>query len=73
MAIQTRALSTAVLTAALTLGGSPSDAQQAGRGRWDIVEVVGQHGARFESGYIAAGSTRQGAGDKVQEVFTPGP
>ena len=55
MAIQARALASSVLTAALILGGVPSDAQQTGRGRWDVLEVVGQHIPRFESGYIKVG------------------
>ena len=55
MAIQARVLASSVLTAALTVSGSPCDAQQAGRGRWDVLEVVGQHIPRFESGYIKVG------------------
>ena len=55
MAIQARVLATSVLTAALTLAGSPCYAQQSGRGRWDILDAVGQHIARFESGYIKVG------------------
>jgi hypothetical protein len=48
-------LSTLVLTGAVTLGGSPADAQQTDRGRWDVLEVVGEHTRRFESGYIKVG------------------
>jgi len=55
MAVQTRVLSIPVLATALILCGRPSDAQQASRGRWDILEVVGQHTTRFESGYIKVG------------------
>ena len=55
MVIQARVLATWVLTAVLAVGGRPCDAQQAGRGRWDVLEVVGQHIARFESGYIKVG------------------
>ena len=55
MAIQTRVLWSAVLTAAFALAGHPGDAQQLGRGRWDVLEVVGQHIPRFESGYIKVG------------------
>ena len=43
------------LAAAFTLVGRPGDVQQIGRGRWDILEVVGQHIPRFESGYIKVG------------------
>jgi len=55
MAIQAPVLWTVVLAAAFTLVGRPSDAQQIGRGRWDILAVVGQHIPRFESGYIKVG------------------
>ena len=56
MAIEGRVLATCVLTAALTVvGGSPCGAQQAARGRWEVLEVVGQHVPRFESGYIKVG------------------
>ena len=55
MALQARVLATSVLTTALALAGSPSDAQQTGRGRWDILDAVGQYTARFESGYIKVG------------------
>ena len=52
MAMRSRILSALVITAAVTLGG---DAQRTGRGRWDVLEVKGQHIARFESGYIKVG------------------
>jgi hypothetical protein len=55
MAIQTRVLWSAVLTAVFALAGHPGDAQQLGRGRWDVLEVVGQHIPRFESGFIKVG------------------
>ena len=56
MASHARALATAcALTAALTLGAGRGDAQEAGRGRWDVLEVVGQHIPRFESGYVKVG------------------
>lgn len=55
MAMRARILSTLVITAAVTLGGSPCDAQRTGRGRWEILEYTGQHIARFESGYIKVG------------------
>ena len=75
MVIQIRALSTAALVAAFTLGGSPSDGQQTGRGRWDIVEVAGQHAARFESGYIKVGERFYLVGGRQApqpvEVFDP--
>jgi hypothetical protein len=47
--------------------------------RWTTLAplIHGRHGtgAIVHEGkiYVAAGSTRQGAGDRVQEVFTPGP
>lgn len=47
--------------------------------RWTTLAplIHGRHGtgAIVHDGkiYVAAGSTRQGAGDKVHEVFTPGP
>jgi hypothetical protein len=55
MTIPTRLLSTFALAVALALVGSPSGAQQAGRGTWDIFEPAAQHIARFESGYIKVG------------------
>jgi hypothetical protein len=55
MVIRARVPAAWVLTAALTVGGSPGDAQQVARGRWDVLEVVGQHVPRFESGYIKVG------------------
>jgi N-acetylneuraminic acid mutarotase len=57
MTIHARSFAASALTAALTLGGSPGEAEQTGRGRWDILEVVGQHVPRFESGYIKAGNS----------------
>jgi hypothetical protein len=47
--------------------------------RWTTLAPMnhGRHGtgAIVHDGkiYVAAGSTRQGAGDNVMEVFTPGP
>src|SRR5262245_32162590 len=55
MALQGRALSTLMLTAVLTLSGRPGDAQETGRGRWDILEAAAPYTARFESGYIKVG------------------
>jgi N-acetylneuraminic acid mutarotase len=75
MAIQARALSTPVLAAALLLSGSPFAAQQAGRGRWDIVEYTGQHVQRFEAGFIKVGDRFYLVGGRQApqpiEIFDP--
>ena len=75
MTIQARVLSTVLLTAAFTMGGGPMDAQQSGRGRWDVLEVTGQHVARFESGFIKAGDRFYLVGGRQApqpvEIFDP--
>jgi hypothetical protein len=56
MNIKTRAASAAAIAGALTCAAITIHAQQSGPGRWDALEVVGQHVARFESGYIDVGN-----------------
>jgi hypothetical protein len=74
MARQTRLLAAAALAAAITLGNSPH-AQQIGRGRWDVLEVVGQHVRRFESGYVKVGDKFYLVGGRQApqpvEIFDP--
>jgi N-acetylneuraminic acid mutarotase len=75
MAMQTRVSAMVGLTAALTLGVSSSDAQQTGRGRWDVVEYAGQHVQRFESGFIKVGEKFYLVGGRQKpqpvEIFDP--
>ena len=74
MAMQSRVLATLVLMA-VTLSGSPGNAQQAGRGRWDILEMVGQYTPRFESAYIKVGERFYLVGGRQApqpiEIFDP--
>ena len=56
MAMQPRVLGAAALTAAIALGTNALDAQLSGPGRWDALEMVGEHVRRFESGYIKVGN-----------------
>jgi N-acetylneuraminic acid mutarotase len=76
MTTQTRfRFSTLALAAAFMLVGSASSAQQAARGRWDILEPAAPHIARFESGYIKVGERFYliGARQRPQpvEIFDP--
>lgn len=71
--MRTRAM--LALTVAAALASHPSDAQQASRGRWDILETAAPYTARFESGYIKVGEKFYLIGGRQMpqpiEVFDP--
>lgn len=75
MAMQTRVLVTAALTATIALGTSGINAQLSGPGRWDALEMVGEHVRRFESGYIKVGNLFYLVGGRQApqpiEIFDP--
>src|SRR5262245_25675377 len=74
MASQARVLAL-MFMAALTLNSRPCDAQQTGRGRWDILEAAAPYVPRFESGYIKVGERFYLVGGRQApqpvEVFDP--